>query len=240
MFRLNLSNLHRSTRHWIFVITTVVMLILIATVWLNQDAEVQAKSNYMTSFRNTYPAISGTQLDNCSVCHTSIPSLNSYGADYRSHGHNLTAIELLDSDGDGYTNIQEIQAITFPGDAGSHPVQQPTATPTTPPTATPTTPPTCNTHDTTDCYTHDTTDSYTHDTAHSDTHDAAHSHTHDTTWLDTDGYATTTDIDAYAAADIDAYDTAHIDAYDTAKLDADSYVTNADSNTNTNADCHRR
>ena len=65
-------------------------------------------------------------MDSCAVCHTSIPAVNPYGADYGSHGHSFAAIELLDSDSDGYTNLQEIEALTFPGDAGSHPVVQPT------------------------------------------------------------------------------------------------------------------
>ena len=142
MFKPTLTHLRRRTRQWLIVIAAVVMLSLIAMIWLNQDAEVQAKSNFMTSFRNEYPGIAGSQLDSCAVCHTNIPNVNGYGSDYRSHGHNFAAIELLDSDGDGYSNIQEIQALTFPGDASSQPAVQPTDTPTSlPQTSTPTTAP---------------------------------------------------------------------------------------------------
>jgi hypothetical protein len=109
-------------------------------IWLNQDADVHAKSSFMNSFRNKYPATVGTQLDNCDVCHTNIPRLNAYGDDWESRGRNYTAVEPLDSDGDGYTNLQEILALTFPGDPDSHPV--PTATPTNTPTHTPTATPT--------------------------------------------------------------------------------------------------
>jgi hypothetical protein len=81
------------------------------------------------------------------MCHTSAPNLNPYGAAYKAAGRNTAAfalIENLDSDGDGFTNLQEINALTFPGDSLSHPVlptATKTATPTNtalPPTATPT------------------------------------------------------------------------------------------------------
>jgi len=97
--------------------------------WPEKNAEVvQAKSNYLTDFVNTYPNTAGTQLDSCSTCHTSVPNRNPYGDDYKSHGHNFQAIELLDSDGDGYSNIDEINALTMPGDRNSHPGAAPTST----------------------------------------------------------------------------------------------------------------
>ena len=100
---------------------------------------VQAKSNYLAEFVRTYPQTAGTQLDSCNVCHTSIPNLNPYGQDYRSHGHSFQAIELLDSDKDGHSNIDEITALSFPGNAASTPSPHPTNTPSatsTPPAAT--------------------------------------------------------------------------------------------------------
>jgi len=102
---------------------------------------VQAKSNYLTAFVAAYPHTAASALNSCSVCHTSIPQLNSYGHDYQSHGRNFDAIELLDSDGDGYTNLEEIQALTFPGDANSYPSTPPTPTPSPSPTSTPTSTP---------------------------------------------------------------------------------------------------
>ncbi len=90
MFKPTSTHLHWSKRRWLFIATAVVMLTITATIWLNHDvAEVHAKSSFMTSFRNTYPATTGTQLDDCIVCHTNIPSRNSYGNDYRSNNHNL-------------------------------------------------------------------------------------------------------------------------------------------------------
>ena len=90
--------------------------------------EASANSTWMNSFNSTYP--SSALVGNCSVCHTSPPTRNSYGDAYRSAGHNFSSIESQDSDGDGFTNIQEINAGTFPGNSSSTPP------PATPPTVT--------------------------------------------------------------------------------------------------------
>jgi len=87
---------------------------------------------YMSQFNTNY-GTSGTALNSCSVCHTSPPTLNPYGNDWLNSAYNFAAIEGLDSDKDGFTNIVEIQARTFPGDAASHPAA---AGDTTPPTVT--------------------------------------------------------------------------------------------------------
>ncbi len=70
----------------------------------------------------------GTRIDattNCQVCHTSsIPALNGYGSAYKAAGRNSGAFEAIksfDSDGDGFTNLVEIQARTFPGNAADKP-----------------------------------------------------------------------------------------------------------------------
>jgi hypothetical protein len=51
-------------------------------------------------------------------------TLNSYGSAYNAAGKSQQAlidIEGVDSDGDGYINLHEIQALRFPGDATDHP-----------------------------------------------------------------------------------------------------------------------
>jgi len=57
--------------------------------------------------------------NSCATCHVNGFSLNSYGQDFQTHGFSVTAIEGLDSDGDGVTNIQEIQDCTLMWDASS-------------------------------------------------------------------------------------------------------------------------
>lgn len=91
-----------------------------------------AVSGYLNSFNTTY-GTKGTILDSCSLCHTVKPAVNSYGAAYMNNGYNFKTIENLDSDGDGYTNISEINARTLPGDQNSKPANN---TDTTPPNVT--------------------------------------------------------------------------------------------------------
>lgn len=86
-------------------------------------------SSYLTSFNATY-GTSGTALSTCSLCHPGgdTSQFNPYGLDYANAG-SFAAIESLDSDGDGFTNIDEIRAGTFPGDATSHPTAADTTRP---------------------------------------------------------------------------------------------------------------
>ncbi len=82
-----------------------------------------------TEFTTYYPSISGTKLDSCTnMCHN--PQLydlgdrlgNFYARDYQNANYNFSAIEELDSDGDGVSNIDEINAGTFPGDINDFPI----------------------------------------------------------------------------------------------------------------------
>ncbi len=89
-----------------------------------------AYSSYLTAFNSKY-GTSGTVLNTCGICHINPAgggSRNPYGTSFAgvsTHSSNpsgaYTTIEPLDSDGDGYSNITEINARTFPGDATSHP-----------------------------------------------------------------------------------------------------------------------
>lgn len=82
-----------------------------------------SKSGYLKDFNALY-GTAGSALDSCVVCHPNYPSkfsLNNFGSDFAANGHNLQAIESFDSDGDGFTNLVEIQQLTFPGDPNSVP-----------------------------------------------------------------------------------------------------------------------
>ncbi|MEJ5376033.1 MAG: hypothetical protein WHX93_05600 [bacterium] len=92
------------------------------------------KSSYLTQFNSKYNT-SRTAVDSCSLCHTRTPSVNTFGSDFANpsignHTFNA-ALEAKDSDGDGFSNLSEINARTFPGDPSSKP-----ATDTTSPTVT--------------------------------------------------------------------------------------------------------
>ena len=74
-----------------------------------------------------------TSLGSCQWCHHSygydgsgniLDTMNQYGKDFHDYGRNadaVRAIENLDSDGDGFVNIDEIEANRFPGDATDDP-----------------------------------------------------------------------------------------------------------------------
>ena len=103
-------------------------LLLVLTVALVGIPEVSARSGYLSSF-NTLYGTSNTNLDSCDTCHITKADRNPYGADMDAEmlagatdEQALINIEPLDSDGDGYTNIDEINALTLPGDAADYPV----------------------------------------------------------------------------------------------------------------------
>jgi len=89
------------------------------------------KDSYLSQFNTRY-GTTGTKLDTCTLCHSTIPALNPYGTAFKNKSHNFVTIEPLDSDGDGFSNIVEINARTFPGNASSKPSSP---ADTTPPTA---------------------------------------------------------------------------------------------------------
>lgn len=93
----------------------------------------RAVDKYLMNFNAKY-GTAATVLNTCNLCHVAAgpPSTNPYGSDFAVSGYNFTTIEPLDSDGDGYTNIVEINARTFPGNPASHP----TGGDTTPPVIT--------------------------------------------------------------------------------------------------------
>jgi len=113
----------RTLSGWGFIASVFVAL---ALVLLAQGGAL-ATSDFLTLFNNKY-GTTGTVLDTCTLCHTSVPALNPYGDDFANAGSDeaaLDAIADIDSDGDGATNITEINARTFPGDPASMPPQPP-------------------------------------------------------------------------------------------------------------------
>ena len=72
-------------------------------------------------------------LGSCQWCHYSygyegtgniIDTLNDYGKDYLVNGRDVDAVSAIaatDSDGDGYSNQDEIAALTYPGNAQDYP-----------------------------------------------------------------------------------------------------------------------
>ncbi len=108
------------------MIAAFALLALAVMAFLPQSSFAQ--SPYLDTFNTKYGTIA-TRLNSCRVCHTKVtPNLNPYGqAFFGAHtgtvtvGAALNAIRRADSDGDGFTNIVEIRALTFPGKAANHP-----------------------------------------------------------------------------------------------------------------------
>ncbi len=94
-----------------------------------------AVQGYLTgpgSFTATYPATVSSKLNSCGVCHINPGGggpRNPYGSAFQNNGHSFSAIESIDSDGDGFTNIEEILALTWPGDPSDHPAPSDTTPP---------------------------------------------------------------------------------------------------------------
>jgi len=124
------KKLYRIVSRYILIITGA-FLLLGVMISSTKPQIGSAAPGDLSSAAAKYPIISGSSLQTCDLCHTSsVPSLNPYGVAYKSNGRNTAAfgvIENLDSDGDGFTNIQEINAFTFPGNPASKPAV-PTAT----------------------------------------------------------------------------------------------------------------
>ena len=93
----------------------VLLLVLVVTLFL-LPVSVSARPEYAKDMP--------LELKNyCVVCHTQASGgpMNVYGQDYFVNGNNVSAIALLDSDGDGFTNDDELVQGTFPGDSTSYP-----------------------------------------------------------------------------------------------------------------------
>lgn len=103
----------------------VIMGVLLLTILLATfTPSVSARPNYMSAFLDQYN-VGDTRLATCDMCHINPNGggpRDSYGLTYAENGKDFVAIEGQDSDGDGFTNIEEINALTFPGDPDDYPV----------------------------------------------------------------------------------------------------------------------
>lgn len=100
----------------------------------------EAKPEFVDTFNKTYPIKSGGNIEqaSCNLCHQdNPPALNPYGKSVKSalqqagtrllNANVLHSLDDQDSDGDGFSNAEEIKDDTLPGDPKSHPAGKPTA-----------------------------------------------------------------------------------------------------------------
>jgi hypothetical protein len=116
------------------------LLSALGFAWFSPTAE--STPEYLSQFNTKYDT-RGTKLDSCQTCHTTpaggAENVNPYGQDFAKNNHDFAAVEGLDSDGDGFSNIDEIKAETFPGDPNDNPNSKPKEQPKPAPSTTTTT-----------------------------------------------------------------------------------------------------
>ena len=101
----------------------LIAVVLLVIIMLLGSPIVSARPAYLDAFNQQYD-MEGTRLDTCATCHINPSgggSRNPYGMAYAASGRDFASIEELDSDGDGFTNVKEINALTFPGDPADYP-----------------------------------------------------------------------------------------------------------------------
>jgi hypothetical protein len=130
----------------VFGVVAVTSALLSAVGFAAFSPTAQSTPEYLGQFNSKYKT-SGGKLDSCSTCHVagegpSKETLNPYGTDLQKNAFDFGAIEGLDSDGDGVTNIDEINGGSFPGDPADKPTaaQEKPAPPTSSTTTTTTGP----------------------------------------------------------------------------------------------------
>ena len=98
-------------------------------------SRAEAIPDFLAAFNANYPAAVGSRISNCVLCHDirqegseTEYELNRYSRDLKEAGLNFRAVERIDSDGDGYRNLQEIRAFAYPGNAADNPATVVTTT----------------------------------------------------------------------------------------------------------------
>jgi hypothetical protein len=97
-------------------------VIALALISMGLAANAGATMASLKLFKAKYPA--ATEISKCAVCHEPDKKLNVYGIDLEKAGSDFAAVEALDSDGDGITNIDEINKNSFPGNKDSVPAAE--------------------------------------------------------------------------------------------------------------------
>jgi hypothetical protein len=101
----------------------IIVPVLVCLLAVLAAGEAPAFSDYVSTWRAYYPAACTTlyqRAQNCTLCHNAGFSFNAYGDDLASNNVNFATVGLLDSDGDGRINNDEINHdCTVPADAAS-------------------------------------------------------------------------------------------------------------------------
>jgi hypothetical protein len=99
-------------------------------------APAGAKPAYLARAVARYPHLADSRLDGCGLCHRDglgDGERNAFALDFEDHGYDFAAIETFDSDEDGFTNLEEFEARTFPGNPKSQPIPKAASKPVSEP-----------------------------------------------------------------------------------------------------------
>ena len=105
----------------------VIALAIIFAIMLGSFVVVFAQQTYHDELIIIYSFLKGSKIDKtCLCCHfiqEGTGPRNPYGVMYENTDElgDFEEFEKYDADGDGYTNIQELKAKTYPGDFRDHP-----------------------------------------------------------------------------------------------------------------------
>ena len=104
------------------VIAGIVFIGSVAGVLLH-NRSARAIPSLQTAFVARYPFLRDTPLDSCTTCHMPAEKdfLNGYGNALKDAQMNFEEIEDEDSDGDGVSNVDEINNESFPGSRATAP-----------------------------------------------------------------------------------------------------------------------
>ncbi|NJN93697.1 MAG: cytochrome c [Anaerolineales bacterium] len=100
------------------VLTTIGLILVIA------PPLVQAERPFLSEAKARYPQIEGSKLDDCRLCHKNKEGggpRNAFGQDFQIHSYDFAVMENLDTDGDGFTNLEEFMALTIPSNPKNFP-----------------------------------------------------------------------------------------------------------------------
>lgn len=105
------------------VIKELTQFFLLFTITAFGSGIADAQNSDLNNFIGRYGNLA---ISNCSLCHPGYNTklFNEYATAYRANGRSTAALALIeshDSDQDNFTNIVEIKAQTYPGDATSVP-----------------------------------------------------------------------------------------------------------------------
>ena len=99
-----------------------VPVLLLTVLLLGLAGTADARPEYIKTFKDF-----DDKIKKCTLCHvqsSGYGGLNPFGKDFAELRALTPELMQLDSDGDRYSNIEELRAGTMPGDASSYPGKQ--------------------------------------------------------------------------------------------------------------------